>query len=262
MRVLQHRGIVTIAAGLLASSLFAPPAHARAPARLLQGMSLLEQGMNQWDQNRLDQALQHFEISVQKRPEEYEAWYLKGLTEFHLMLLHKSRTTGEDKKLAENLRDAAEYSTDRVLALKSDFGEACALKAVLLGMAIAEHPLTAVWRGPRLQKFQKKALALDPQNPRIWYLMGMSHHFAPGPFGSQEKAKEYLLHSAELFEHDQPGRRAFSYPAWGHAHCLMFLGEISREQGNNTEAAVYYRRALAVNPHLDGVRTLLKELQK
>ncbi|MGD9874081.1 MAG: tetratricopeptide repeat protein [Kiritimatiellia bacterium] len=259
---MHHRGIVTAAAGLLAAVLCALPAYARAPAQLLQGMSLLEAGLNRWDQSGLEQALEHFDRTVQKNPMQYEAWYMKGLAEFHLMLLHESLGIATNRELTAKLRDAAEHSMDRVLSLKKDFGEACALKAVLLGMAIAEHPLTAVWRGPRLQKLQKKAFALDPENPRIWYLMGMSRHFAPRPFGSEEKAKEYLLHSAELFEHDQPGRRTFNYPAWGHAHCLMFLGEICREQGNKKEAARYYRKALAVNPHLDGVRKLLKEMKK
>lgn len=262
MRALQYRGVVTVAAGVLAVALCPLPLYANAPARLLQGMSLLEEGLNRWDQKCMEQALEHFDRSVQKKNEQYEAWYLKGLAEFHLMLLHKSLATKPDKELAAILREAAEHSMDRVLSLKEDFGEAWALKAVLLGMAIAEHPLTAAWRGPRLQKFQKKALALDPGNPRIWYLMGMSRHFAPGPFRSEEQAKKYLLRAAELFEHDQPGRRTFNYPAWGHAHCLMFLGEISRGQNDKKEAARYYREALAVNPYPDGVEKLLKEMQK
>ncbi len=253
---------MTFAAAMLAALLCPLFAPARTPAHVLQGMALLEEGMSRWDPVRLEQALEHFSRSTASNPEQFESWYLKGLAEFHLMLVHESRAAEADKALTAKLRKDAEHSMDRTRALKQDFGEASALKAVLMGMAIAEHPATAIWRGPRLQHLQKEALALDPENPRIWYLMGMSRHFAPRPFGSRKKAREYLLRAAELFEHDQPGRRVFRYPAWGHAHCLMFLGEISREENNNREAAEFYREALAVNPHLDGIRKLLKEIQK
>ncbi len=251
-----------LAAGLLLAGCFTMQSEARTPPRLRQGMTLFEEGLNRWDQEQLKQALDLFDKAVEQKPDQYKAWFMKGLTEFHLMLLHRSRGADADKTLSADLRDAAEHSMDRVLSLNRDFGEACALKAVLLGMAIAEHPLTAIWRGPRLQKLQKRALELDPENPRIWYLMGVSYHLAAGRFGSEVKALEYLTRADELFERDEPGRRAFHYPAWGHAHCLMFLGEIHREQNDKKEAERFYRKALAVNPYLDGVRKLLKEVRE
>jgi len=59
----------------------------------------------------------------------------------------------------------------------------------------------------------EKALKLDPNNPRLYYLKGMSLFGTPEQFGGgKDKAKPVFEKAAELYKQQKPGK---FYPRWG-----------------------------------------------
>lgn len=59
----------------------------------------------------------------------------------------------------------------------------------------------------------KKGMELDPNNPRLYYLQGMSVFGTPEQFGGgKDKAKPILQKSVDLFKAEQPKPM---YPHWG-----------------------------------------------
>jgi len=69
----------------------------------------------------------------------------------------------------------------------------------------------------------KKGLELDPNNPRLYYLQGMSLFGTPVQFGGgKDKAKPLFQKAVELFKTAQPKPL---YPSWGQKQSEQKLAE-------------------------------------
>lgn len=69
----------------------------------------------------------------------------------------------------------------------------------------------------------KKGLALDPNNPRLYYLQGMSMFNTPAQFGGgKDKAKPLFEKSVALFKAAQPKPL---YPSWGQKQATDMLAQ-------------------------------------
>ncbi len=69
----------------------------------------------------------------------------------------------------------------------------------------------------------EKGLALDPNNPRLYYLQGMSMFNTPAQFGGgKDKAKPLFEKSVALFKAAQPKPL---YPSWGQKQATDMLAQ-------------------------------------
>src|SRR5580692_5262206 len=69
----------------------------------------------------------------------------------------------------------------------------------------------------------EKGLALDPNNPRLYYLQGMSLFYTPAQFGGgKDKAKPLFEKSVALFKAAQPKPL---YPTWGQKQASDMLAQ-------------------------------------
>jgi len=67
--------------------------------------------------------------------------------------------------------------------------------------------------GQQAGDYLKKAMELNPNNPRLYYLQGMSVFGTPEQFGGgKDKAKPILQKAVDLYKTDQPKPM---YPHWG-----------------------------------------------
>jgi len=67
--------------------------------------------------------------------------------------------------------------------------------------------------GQQAGDYLKKAMELNPNNPRLYYLQGMSVFGTPEQFGGgKDKAKPILQKAVDLYKTDQPKTM---YPHWG-----------------------------------------------
>lgn len=153
----------------------------------------------------------------------------------------------EDESVSIRLAEAQE-SLERAVSEDPQDGEAHALLASVIGMRIAEHPLTSIWRGRAVMRHRKEALKLAPRSPRVHYLTGSSYYHAPAILGGRDRSLEYFLTAEPLFEEEALEPPDPLAPRWGRESCLSFIALVYEEQGNTQEALAYFRKALNVNP--------------
>jgi len=233
--------------------LFMPrPAPKNVP-RLAAGMEIFRNGQSSRDAAVMEKALRLFEDTCMKEPGSYEAWHMKSLTELHLLLHSRDVRDTEGEAVFSR---AAEHSAMKVTALQSTFPEAYAMLAAVTALRPPQRGQTAAVR-----RYEKLALMLGGNNPRVHYLLGLRYYLSRGRLRNPDRAEELFLKAAGLFEREPPGARAFNFPSWGHAASLEHLGDIHEERGDVQAAAGYYRRALAVNPFLEPVRRSLQDLK-
>ena len=99
------------------------------------------------------------------------------------------------------------------------------------------------------------AVALGPDNPRVWLLRGIGAMFTPSQFGGGiSEAEKHLKKAAVLFESDNPVRPA---PSWGKAEVYAWIGQVYQKQNKAADAVVAYNKALEIDPEMNWVRHVL-----
>ena len=200
-----------------------------------------------WDATGFARAAGTFAKACTKQPDSGTNFYWKGVAEFH-RLLHLLGSPTNQTEAMEALQKTITTLTTAV-KLDGSNAESHALLGTVYGMSIAENPLRAMWLGSRVMSEQEQALQCGSSNPRVQYLLGMSHYHAPKMWGGKTKALECLLKAERLFtvEAEQPAGP--TEPRWGRSNCLAFIGKTYDALGKPAEAEKYFRKALEVNPH-------------
>lgn len=154
----------------------------------------------------------------------------------------------------EPLLDEARKVLEQSLAIKP-LPETHALLSSVLGRSISFHPWKAITLGPESGSQMRAAVALGPDNPRVWLLRGIGAVYTPSQFGGGlSEAEKHLKKAAELFETDHPVPPA---PSWGRAEVYAWIGQVYQKQNKTTEATTAYNKALEIDPDMQWVRRVL-----
>ncbi len=218
------------------------------PARLQEAILEFEAGSSAWNVARLTQAAALFERVAASDAQAASARYWRGAALFHVALCRLGETSEGATAAASQALDAAAESLEAALALNERDAESHALLSTIQGLRIASQPSTVLWRGPASLRHRKRALRLDPDNPRMRYLLGMSALRAPSFFGGKKEGLQSLLEAERLFAAEAAKAKPPEAPRWGLDHCLAFIGQAYAELGEPAKAEAYYGKALAVNP--------------
>ena len=136
--------------------------------------------------------------------------------------------------------------------------ESHALMSSVLGLQIVSDE-TAMRLSMRAEGEMRRAVEMDPRNPRVKVLEGISAFHTPTMYGGgHDIALDRFLAAAELFEEDAPES---PLPAWGRAEVYAWLGQTYVALRMPEEARAAYERALEIEPSYAWVRdTLLPAL--
>lgn len=136
--------------------------------------------------------------------------------------------------------------------------ESHALMSAVLGPQIVSGE-TAMNLSMRASAELRRAVSMDPRNPRVRMLEGIQALHTPSMFGGgADIALESLLAATALFEEDAPEP---PLPAWGRAEVYAWLGQAYAELDRLEDARAAYERALEIEPDYAWVRhTLLPAL--
>lgn len=119
------------------------------------------------------------------------------------------------------LADAAKRFEEVVRAEPKN-AEAHALLGSILGAMIGGSPFRAMELGPASGRAMDRALALQPNNPRVLLLAGISALMKPAEFGGGAEVAEPILQRAASIFAQEPADRP--WPNWGRAEVQMWLG--------------------------------------
>lgn len=253
MRILPSLTLVAMAATTV---------HAQAPAGTARWADSIHVLLSM-DQVRLgtdvDQAIALAERVLSVTPNDGVMLHYKG----YALYTKASRMLGGggSEKEIKALLDEADASLERSATLVK-WPETPALRSAVIGQIIGVSGIMAGMRlGSKADGLMDDAVAMGPDNPRVFMLRGVSAMYKPKVFGGgMDKAERDLKRALELFGNDEPESPR---PRWGHAEAWAWLGQVYAAEKRVAEARDAYAQALALVPEYGWVkRQLLPALDK
>jgi len=135
-----------------------------------------------------------------------------------------------DAKKHDAVLDDAEKELDETVSLLGkNNDETFVLASMVANSRMAVDPMNR-WQiyGKKFQENLESAKAINPNNPRIYYMKAVSTLFTPKSFGGGKKAaKPYFEKAAALFEKESEDD--ITKPYWGKGINQYFLAECDKE---------------------------------
>jgi len=180
--------------------------------------------------------------------------YYLALTNLRLILFARTREMDLEQDWIDGCIDSAKLSLEQ-----RGSSEAFAILGACYGMKSVAQPLGAALSTPRSGSNFKKALDLDPENPRAWYLQALVEFHTPGLLGgSIEQSQTMLLRALSLFETDQAVDSLA--PDWGEADAWLLSGRIHLERQDVLTAREALERCLLLAPGFSEAEQLLQQV--
>ncbi|HZQ68339.1 MAG TPA: tetratricopeptide repeat protein [Terriglobales bacterium] len=208
-------------------------AQAPEPA-LAKGVDLLEQGRTSLDEGKLAAARAYFADLAEKDSNNFADWYALARVQAYQV---EAFVQHNKKKDAERALDDAIASVQRAISINDKSADAHSLLADLYGRktSIGGGFMAGAKFGPKSDSENKKALAIDPQNPRVHASLGRQYLHAPRMFGGDvDKAIAQLKQATEL---DPKSDENF-----------VWLSVAYRKKGDTAAADKALQEALRLNP--------------
>lgn len=205
---------------------------------------LVDQGLRGNRHDDYDLALAFVDELLAAEPNDAVALHYRGFVLYRkASILVASKG---DRTLIKSLFEEAGRALERSEAALR-WPETRALRSAVVGQLIGFSGALGPMRlGPRAARLLDEAVAMGPDNPRVWMLRGVSAMFKPRLFGGGlGKAERDLQRALELFARDLPQSPA---PWWGHAETYGWLGQVYVRQGKVEPARDAYARALMIEP--------------
>lgn len=196
------------------------------------------------DLDRLTNAAAMLDRVLTVTPNDALLLYYRSLALYRTGSLYLGRKKNDEAKRA---LDEADLLLEQATA-KSPTADALALRSSVIGQQIglSGNPLSGMTLGPKSSGLLDRAKQLEPRNPRVWLVSGMSAMFTPKMFGGgTDKAEQDLKKALALFETDQPVAPA---PSWGRADAYIWLGQALQKNDKPDEARGAYKKALELQP--------------
>jgi Tfp pilus assembly protein PilF len=179
-------------------------AQARLPAIVRSAEAQLEEGRTTLDEQTLMTARRSFEDCTMVDPKNARCYYDLGRIDSYLAdVRERHRAT----KPAQQAIDSAIESTRQSIDLNARFADAHALLAELYGKKIGYGGwFTGMRIGPKAEAETQKALESDPNDPRIYIVIGRRQLYSPRMFGGDiEKAIESFRKATIVDPHCDEG---------------------------------------------------------
>ncbi|MFB0516562.1 MAG: hypothetical protein ACETWG_08155 [Candidatus Neomarinimicrobiota bacterium] len=242
-----------IRAIMLGLALLVPCLSGQTPADyIVQGKDKIEAAVSGWDQGRMLEARAYFERVLAMGEQEWLLNYYIAYCDYRLC---NHAFSINDKKAA------GRFVNDGLKRLKSstmenpEFGDAFALMSSLYGFKISLRPWTGFFYGPKAGQLIATALALAPDNPRVYLIQGTSQYYTPAVFGGgKELAKASFEKATMLFAREDVYP---IMPAWGHCESYGWLGLTELDLGDSTSAKRHFDKALEIDPENSWVKDYL-----
>ena len=205
------------------------------------------------DLNRLTGAAAMIDRVLTVTPNDPLLHYYRAFALYRSATLYTGlKKNDEAKRVLEEADRLLEQTT-----AKSPTADALALRSSVIGLMIglSGNPLSGMTLGPKSSGLLDRAKELEPKNPRVWLISGMSAMFTPKMFGGgTDKAEADLRKAIGLFDTDRPVAPA---PSWGRADAYVWLGQTLQKEEKTADAKAAYEKALEIQPNYQWVRRIL-----
>ncbi|HLP13911.1 MAG TPA: hypothetical protein VK177_18410 [Flavobacteriales bacterium] len=174
---------------------------------------------------QVNKASSSFDISAMKWSKEYIANYYAAYSKTILSFMYPEA----DMKTKDLVLDQADKYFEKAKALAPESDETYVLAALLAQARMSVDGQNRWMKyGKIFEENLEKAKAINPENPRIYYLKGTSTFYTPKMFGGGKKnAKPYFEKAKELYA--KQDTTSVLKPIWGSVQTDYFIGECSNE---------------------------------
>jgi hypothetical protein len=162
-------------------------------------------------------ASSQFDLAANKWSNEYAANYYAAYSKAIISYIET------DKSRKDLLLDQADKYFDKVKAIDDKRDETYVLAALLANARLSVDGATR-WKkyGDLFSQNLEKAKSINADDPRIYYLKGISVFYTPKAFGGGKKnAKEYFEKAKALFA--KQDKSSVLKPYWGERQCEEYL---------------------------------------
>jgi tetratricopeptide (TPR) repeat protein len=150
-------------------------------------------------------------------------------------------------------------------AIRSDatFADAYGLLSAILSLRIARASTVAakIQYGPESGTMLDRGFSLEPSNPRLLIIQGVSLFHRPAEHGGDPQQAEVLLRRA-VDAADKEAAAGHAWPNWGRFDGHFWLGQVLAARGDIGGARSEYGKALVIAPDANDVRKILAALAK
>ncbi|MDI6850401.1 MAG: hypothetical protein QMD82_00460 [bacterium] len=197
-------------------------------------------------------SLQFYYKELRKIATPPEENFLKAFTSGLAIFL---MITSDSLYAKEHYIDSAMYFLEECTKFNTDFSDAWAVLGAIYGMKAIKNLTRLAYWGKKSNEAFRKAKLLDPQNPRAYYLEGISLFFRPKALGGGvDKAQKNFKKALEFYLKEK------NPLSWGYLECKAFLG-FSYEKANMKEEALkIYDEILRVDSNYEWVKRARKNL--
>ncbi len=160
----------------------------------------------------------------------------------------------EEKKAKASITLAIEYLEE----IDEKNSEDYALLAMVESFGIQFQPgFKAPITSARVKKYAEKAMAIDPDNLRAYYVLASNDFYTPEQYGGMQKAEEFLLKAVSLPE--QAIENPF-LPSWGRDQSYEMLIRFYLKKEQMAEAKAAYKEAIEAYPDNYMINSLASKL--
>jgi tetratricopeptide (TPR) repeat protein len=212
--------------------LFAPESfHAQANDDPL--VSAIEIARRARDPSQLQSLSSQLEQRIKQNPSDFEALYQLPRVQAYLADAYHMN---KDKKSASAAIDKAIDAAQRSIQLNEKSAPAHSLLADLYGRKISFGGMFAGARlGPKITEENKRALALDDKDARVWASLGRQYLMAPKMFGGDVNKSIQTFQKSLSLDPQQD-------------ETYVWLAKAYEKLGDTAKAREAVQRALRLNP--------------
>ena len=209
--------------------------------------TVVEAARKTHDEKQLQSVKTQLEQKIAQDSSHADSYLELARVHEYLMDVYEMR---KDKKAAGEAVDKAIDAAQRSIKLNNKSADTHSLLADLYGRKIAYGGMFAGAKfGPKVGEENKRAMALDDKNPRVWASLGRQYLMAPKMFGGDvAKAIESFQKSLSM----NPSQDE----TW------IWLCKAFQKQGDKSKAREAVQRALTLNPDSPWVKETANSIDK
>ncbi len=233
--------ILTVSAGIIKADDFTDA--------MLKAKKNLQTAMNSYDEKALLKSRGEFERILQLKKQEWIVNYYIALIDYSLASSAMSDPSKKD--VVKKYTESGFANLDKSILVRDDFADSYVLRYALQfnRWVYEQDKMNDIIAAS--EEAKTKAEKLEPENPRLYLMDGISTYYTPEMFGGGvKKAVPMLEKSLDLFG-KRTEKEAY-YPDWGKdmTYGFLCLGYLKRDdEGDKKLAADLYSKASTEFPN-------------
>jgi hypothetical protein len=198
----------------------------------------------------IDQVINQLQENSAKAPNLGEYW----LAYAHYYKAIYFISYSKDAESEKTIKKGIEYLEEK----KTKNAEDLALLALMQSFSVQFAPgMSAAIISNKSKSNVAKALEMDPNNLRAYYVAGSIDFYTPKQYGGGKKVEEYLKKA--LQQSTQKNKNPY-LPSWGKEETYVMIVEYYLENKRKNDALSYYKEGIKVFPDSYQLGELAKKL--